>query len=104
MVTADRDADVRVVTSRHFALSADDRIGSSTDVTLDEADTTVAAPPFDRTFDISDTRRFFIRVEPTDTLSVLATLEVFIDGESLGQLSGDLQDEPLQDVFVSVEF
>lgn len=108
VVTTEEEAEVRIITSTRFTLDGGgqgDPGGQQTPgVTLEEADTALAVPRFDRTFDISETRRFFIQVEPTDTVSVQATLEVFIDGESLGQLAGDLQDEPLRDVFASVEF
>lgn len=109
VVTTEEEAEVRIITSTRFTLEAaeqgDPGSGQQTPgVTLEEADTSLVVPRFDRTFDISETRRFFIQVEPTDTVSVQATLEVFIDGESLGQLAGDLQDEPLRDVFASVEF
>lgn len=104
VVTTEEEAEVRIVTSTMFTLSGDDPGAGQPSVALEEADTSVVIPPFDRTFDISETRRFFIRVEPTDTASVQATLEVFIDGESLGPLAGDLQDDPLQDVFASAEF
>lgn len=104
VVTTEQEAEVRIVTSRQFALAGGGEPGAPTDVILEAADTSLVVPPFDRTFDISQTKRFFIRVEPTDTLSVLASLEVFIDGESLGRLEGDLQEQPLQDVFLSAEF
>lgn len=104
VVTTEREVEVRIVTSRQFGVTETGGIGSDPDVALEEADTSVVVPRYDETFDIRDTRRFFILVEPTDSSSVQATLEVFIDGESLGRLEGDLQEEPLQDVFVSVEF
>lgn len=109
VVTTEEEAEVRIITSTRFTLEGggqgDPGSGQQTPgVNLEEADTALVVPRFDRSFDISETRRFFIQVEPTDTVSVQATLEVFIDGESLGQLAGDLQDEPLRDVFASVEF
>lgn len=104
VVTTEQEAEVRIVTSREFSLAGGGDTEPSTDVVLETADTSLVVPPFDRTFDISETKRFFVRVEPTDTLSVLASLEVFIDGESLGRLQGDLQEQPLQDVFLSAEF
>lgn len=104
VVTTEQEAEVQIVTSRRFSLGGGGEPGAPTDVVLEAADTSLVVPPFDRTFDISETKRFFVRVEPTDTLSVLASLEVFIDGESLGRLQGDLQERPLQDVFLSAEF
>lgn len=103
VVTAEQAAQVRIITSTDFFLTSTGGSGEQADVDFESADTTVVEPRFDRTFDIRETRRFFIRVEPTDTASVVATLEVFIDGESLGRLSGDLQEGPLEDVFVSAE-
>lgn len=104
VVETEETATVRIITSQQFALASSGGDGEQARVDVAEADTTVVEPRFDRTFDIRETRRFYIRVEPTDTASVIATLEVFIDGESLGRLGGDLQDQPLEDVFISSEF
>lgn len=103
VVTAEREQEVRIITSRNFALASGGEPASNPD-SLETADTLLAVPTFDRTYDISETERFFIRVEPTDTLSHPATLEVFIDGESLGRLQGDLKEEPLQDLYILAVF
>lgn len=105
VVTAERQIEVRVITSSRFSAGVDTTgRGSEVSVTLERSDTSLVVPRFERTFDISDTRRFYARVEPVDTASVQATLEVFIDDESLGRLAGDLQNEPLEDVYLFQEF
>lgn len=101
VLTADRDVSVRVVTSTNFAVTSTG--DGDSNVALDDSTVRVVEHPWDRTFDIRETRRFYVRAEPTDTESVNATLELFIDGESRGTVSGDLQEQPLEHTFASVE-
>lgn len=105
----DASAPVQIVTSTVFNVSSTpsdpSQPSSGSSVALIVADTVVQTLPFDRTFDIHTTGRFFIRVQTpptaTDTPSVNATLKVFVDGEQRSNVAGDLATSPLQAVFLS---
>lgn len=100
-VTADAATTVEIVTSTQFnVISLDGGPDGGPQVDLLASDSVVEAPPWDETFDISDTRRFYIRVSAVDTASVTGRLEVFIDGELRANLTTDLQEKPLVNLFL----
>lgn len=106
VVDADnRDADVQVVTSTEFDVAGGGDPGQPPGVSLLIADTTVQPLPFERSFDISATGRFFIRAQTpeaaSDTPSVNTTIRVVVDGDEVNFVQGDLADDPVQAVFVA---
>lgn len=101
----DQESQVQIVTSTEFTVSTGGQGGPS--VSLVASDTTVRTLPYDTTFDIVATRRFFVRAQTpaaaTDTPSVVTTVRVIVDGEERNRVQGDLADEPVQAVFLSDE-
>ena len=103
------DAQVEIVTSTEFTVDFPQQDPTqpptSASVNLVSADTTVQALPFDKTYDIHVTGRFFIRVQTpeaaTDTPSVNTNVKVFVDGEQRSAVQGDLASKPLQAIFLS---
>lgn len=97
------EAPVQIVTSTEFTVAGGGQDGPS--VSLFGADTVVRTLPYDTTFDIRTTRRFFVRAQTpeaaTDTPSVDATIRVIVDGEERNRVQGDLATEPVQAVFLS---
>lgn len=103
-----RNADVQIVTSTEFAVTEGSQTPtdpSGSGAQFIAADTTVQTLPFERTFDIRSTGRFFIRAQipaaATDTPSVNTTIRVFVDGEQRNLVQGDLANDPVQAVFMS---
>lgn len=101
VVTADRDAEVQIVTSTRFnVISFQGGPDGEPQVQFVSSDTVVQAPPWEERFDISQTRRFFIQVTAADTGSITGNLQVFIDGEQRANLTSELQETPLTNLFV----
>lgn len=104
VVTAEQQEDVpvEVITSTRFNVG---NLGSDTaavQVSLLTADTAVRLLPYEDRFGIEETRRFYILVSATDsTPAVTARMEVFIDGERQASLVAELQNQPLQNIFIS---
>lgn len=110
MVSADRqDVPIEIVTSTEFTVAAavQDPTQPPATATVDlvSADTAVQDLPFNKTYNIQTTGRFFIRVQfpatATDSPSVNAAVKVYIDGQQRNSVQGDLSTKPLQAVFLS---
>ena len=103
------DATVEIVTSTEFTVDFPQQDPTQpptgATVSLVSADTSVQKLPFDKTYDIHVTGRFFIRVQTpeaaTDTPSVNTSVKVYVDGEQRSSVQGDLATKPLQAVFLS---
>lgn len=78
-VEAPAGVTVTLVTSDLFVTAPADS-GSSSQATLESADTTLAVAPIDRTVDIHDTRRFAAYVIAADSTAISIRMQVWIDG------------------------
>lgn len=96
---------VVVVTSQNFAVGQTQ--GDTAGVTLLSADTTEVEVPWEQSFDISLSQRFFIRVSASEELkqdsapTSTVGLRVSIDGDEQFDVSADLLTRPLQFSFAS---
>lgn len=96
---------VVVVTSQNFAVGRTQ--GDTAGVSLLSADTAEVEVPWEQTFDISFSQRFFIRVTAGEELrkdtarASTVGLRVSIDGNEQFDVSADLLTRPLQFTFAS---
>lgn len=98
-VTSEEEVVVRIVTSTQF--TATRQAGGGASVELLRSDTVVGDLPYDRSRDISESRRFFATVEAADTAGVPVTLEAFVDGIERFRRTVPVGEEPLTFIFRS---
>lgn len=99
-VTSDADElSVTVVTSIRFDAVRQSDGGAS--VALVDSDTAVAPLPYDESFDIRSTGRFFVTVEAADTTGIPVTLQAFVDGTERFRRTVPVGEEPLTFIFRS---
>lgn len=101
---------VRLITSTEFVYSRGSG-GTSPDTSgadLFAADTSFRELPFEVSADISETRRYFVRVSmspETDSVagsgSIDTSIQLFVDGETETEASGDLRENSVQVIFQS---
>jgi hypothetical protein len=90
------DAQVTVLTSTLFFLEE-----GSTAVDLIESDTVTAPAPVEGTFDLRETRRFYVEVLASEPEDVPVRLQVWIDGSEAADSAGSLADGTLRFIFQS---
>lgn len=106
-VTAETESDVNVVTSTNFSEGSTGQGGTET--RLITSDTFDVVTPWERTFDIRQTKRFFVRVlpgepPPSDSATLPVNLLVAIDGDPLFDLTANVFTDTLEFSFLSAEF
>jgi len=99
-VTSDvEELSVTVVTSTRFDAVRQSDGGAS--VSLLDSDTAVATLPYDESFDIRSTGRFFVTVGAADTTGVPVTLRAYVDGTERFRRTVAVGEEPLTFIYRS---
>jgi hypothetical protein len=99
-VGAQDGVEVSVVTSTNFFLEGDE----SFSVNLIEADTVTGPPPVSGTYDIRDTRRFYVEVLDAEPEGAVVRLQVWIDGSEARDTAISLTEGRLRYIFHSRTF